>query len=210
MRRIGFLAATFLVLSSLTTPAVFADGPRTVFVRPDATAADSVTGTSCLLPNYSGSNGLKSALTNAVANDTIVLCNDSLYGNSPANRTFSISNTTLTVPVTVVAEIANPLRRPKIMANNFEVNTESIGETNFTAMNFVNSTSTGTGTDCTTTAACGGAISLKSGVLNLDRILFEDNAAKYGGAISVTSGSGLASLIVPTVVRYSWELQTKL
>jgi predicted outer membrane repeat protein len=196
MRRIGFLAATFLVLSSLTTPAVFADGPRTVFVRPDATAADSVTGTSCLLPNYSGSNGLKSALTNAVANDTIVLCNDSLYGNSPANRTFSISNTTLTMPVTVVAEIANPLRRPKIMANNFEVNTESIGETNFTAMNFVNSTSTGTGTDCATTAACGGAISLKSGVLNLDRILFEDNAAKYGGAISVTSGSGLASLIV--------------
>jgi len=196
MRRFGFLAATFLVLSSLGTPAAFADNPRTVFVRPDATSANAVTGTSCLLPNYSGSNGLKTALTDAVAGDVIVLCNDSLYGNSPANRTFSISNTTLTVPVSLTAELGNPLRRPKIMANNFSINTDPLAETTFTALNFESSLATGSGTDCTTTAACGGAIELKSGVLKIDRVLFKDNAAKYGGAIALTSGNGSATLEV--------------
>jgi predicted outer membrane repeat protein len=196
MRRIGFLAATVLVFSGLSTPAVFADDPRTVYVRPDSTSADSVTGTSCLLPNYSGSNGLKNALINAVAGDTVVLCNDTLYGNSPANRTFSLSNTTLTVPVTLIPELSNQLRRPKIVANNFQINTDPQVETSISAMNFVISQATGSGTDCTTTAACGGAIELKSGILSLNRMLFKDNGAKFGGAIALTSGAGSATLEV--------------
>lgn len=196
MRRIGFLAAAVLVLSGLATPSVFADDPRTVFVRPDSASANSVTGTSCLLPNYSGSNGLKNALINAVAGDTIVLCNDTLYGNSPANRTFSLSNTTLTVPVNLIAELSNQLRRPKIVSSNFQINTDPLAETSITGMNFVISQATGSGTDCTTTAACGGAIELMSGILHLDRMLFKDNGAKFGGALALTSGSGAATLEV--------------
>lgn len=196
MRRIGFLVALVLITSGLNVPPVVADAGRTIFVRPDSTAANAETGTSCLAPNYAGSNGLKSALVNAIADDTIVLCNDTLYGNSPANRTFSIANATLTVPVTVVAELENPLRRPKILTNNFDINTESGAETFISAMNFETSSATGSGSDCTGSAACGGAINLMSGVLDIDRVVFDQNSAAYGGAISLTSGTGAATLRV--------------
>lgn len=196
MRRVGFLVALVLLLSGLSAPAVFAEGIRNIYVRPDATAANAETGSSCLAPNYAGSNGLKNALTNAFAEDTIILCNDTLYGNSPANRTFSISNTTLTVPVTIVPELANPLRRPKLLTNNFDINTDALGVTQISGMNFESSTASGSGSDCTVSAACGGAINLIGGVLELDRMVFTQNSASFGGAIALSSGTGAATLHV--------------
>ncbi len=190
MRRVGFLSALVLVLSGFAAPAVFADPPRTIYVRPDTTAADAVTGTSCLLPNYQGSNGLKSAITNALVGDVIVLCNDSIYGASPANRTFSLSNTTLSVGVTFASEINNPIRRPKILTNNFTIDTNVAETTSFESLNFVNSTATGSGTDCTTTASCGGAVDVKSGSVEFDRVVFANNSATYGGALALTSAEG--------------------
>lgn len=196
MRRVGFLSALVLVLSGFAAPAVFADPPRTVYVRPDSTAADAVTGTSCLLPNYQGSNGLKSAITNALVGDVIVLCNDSIYGASPANRTFSLSNTTLSVGVTFASEINNPIRRPKILTNNFTIDTEVAETTSFESLNFVNSTATGSGTDCTTTASCGGAVDVKSGTVEFDRVVFASNSATFGGAIALTSAEGDSVVVV--------------
>ena len=196
MRRIGFLAAVVLLLNGVVSPAAFADEPRTIYVRTDSATADALTGDSCLQPNYAGSNGLKSAITNAIADDTFVLCNDSLYGNSPNNRTFSLSNTTLTVPATFTSDINNPLRRPKILTNNFIIDSDPATTTTFADMNFESSVATGSGTNCLTTAACGGAIKLNSGILHLDRMLFAGNGATYGGAIALTSGDGSATLEV--------------
>lgn len=196
MRRIGFLAAVVLLLNGVVSPAAFADEPRTIYVRTDSATADALTGDSCLQPNYAGSNGLKSAITNAIADDTFVLCNDSLYGNSPNNRTFSLSNTTLTVPATFTSDINNPLRRPKILTNNFIIDSDPATTTTFADMNFESSVATGSGTNCQTTAACGGAIKLNSGILHLDRMLFAGNGATYGGAIALTSGDGSATLEV--------------
>lgn len=196
MRRIGFLASLLMLLSGLVAPTASADGGRSIYVRPDVTSANAETGTSCLVPHYAGSNGLKSALANAIADDTIVLCNDTLYGNSPANRTFSISNLTLTTAVTITSEISNPLRRPNILTNNFDINTDPATSTQISGMNFVSSTALGAGADCSSNAACGGAINLQSGILELDRIVFNGNTAAYGGAISLTSGSGASTLQV--------------
>jgi hypothetical protein len=183
MRRIGFLAAVVLLLNGVVSPAAFADEPRIIYVRTDSATADALTGDSCLQPNYAGSNGLKSAITNAIADDTFVLCNDSLYGNSPNNRTFSLSNTTLTVPATFTSDINNPLRRPKILTNNFIIDSDPATTTTFADMNFESSVAAGSGTNCQTTAACGGAIKLNSGILHLNRMLFAGNGAAYGGAI---------------------------
>jgi predicted outer membrane repeat protein len=196
MRRIGFLAAVVLLLNGVVAPAAFADGPRTIYVRADAATADAITGDSCLQPNYAGSNGLKSAITNAIAEDIFVLCNDSLYENSPNNRTFSLSNTTLTVPATFTSDINNPLRRPKILTNNFIIDTDPEANTTISDMNFESSGAIGNGTNCLTTAACGGAIKLKAGILHLDRMVFAGNGATYGGAIALTSGDGSATLEV--------------
>jgi predicted outer membrane repeat protein len=63
-------------------------------------------------------------------------------------------------------------------------------------MNFESSVATGSGTNCLTTAACGGAIKLNSGILHLDRMIFAGNGATYGGAIALTSGDGSATLEV--------------
>ena len=196
MRKSSAVLVLALSFAGLITPTAQADPPRTVYVRADSTAADAVSGNSCIDPNYQGANGLKSAITNAVSGDLIVLCNDTIYEESPNNRTFSLSNTTLTVDVTFTSDIENQLRRPKILTNNFTINTDPLVTTNFSAMNFANSTATGSGTDCTTTAACGGAIELKSGVLELDRMVFNGNSATYGGAIALTSGTGEAELHV--------------
>ena len=196
MRRVGLIAGLILLLNGFVAPTVIADAHRTIYVRPDSTSADAVTGTSCLLPNYQGSNGLKSAITNALVGDEIVLCNDTLYGNSPANRTFSLSNTTLLVGVNFVSELSNATRRPKILTNNFTIDTDVSQTTTFESVNFLNSTATGSGSDCTTTAACGGAVDVKNGTVEFDRVLFASNNATYGGAIALTGADGNASVSV--------------
>ncbi|MEN9692887.1 MAG: hypothetical protein RLZZ330_531 [Actinomycetota bacterium] len=188
MRKSSAVLVLTLSIAGLTIPGAQADPLRTVYVRADSTSADAVTGNSCLDPNYQGSNGLKSAITNAQSGDLIVLCNETVYEEFPNNRTFSLSNTTLTVDVTFTSDVSNLNRRPKILTNNFAINTDPSVTTVFTDMNFVESTSTGSGK--------GGAIELKSGILQLDRMVFDSNTATYGGAIALTSGTGAAQLNV--------------
>lgn len=188
MRKSSVVMVLTLSFAGLATPVAQADPLRTVYVRADSTSANAITGNSCIDPNYQGANGLKSAITNAQSGDLIVLCNDTLYEDFPNNRTFSLSNTTLTVDVSFTSDISNQTRRPKILTSNFIINTDPSVTTVFTDMNFVESTSTGSGK--------GGAIELQSGILELDRMVFSENSATNGGAIALTSGTGAAQLNV--------------
>lgn len=215
-RVLSAVAVSFLAVSSLV-PAAHAALGRTIWVVDNGgyklqVTNDPATATGCpttpgLLATYAGEAGLRTAVNEAVANDTIILCNN----GSQTRATFDLSTLTptgdpnartlqATVPLTIVGQTNVTALRPMINGGNavrpFIIAAGALDLVTITGVTIAGGVAAGSGDVCTVAGACGGAIKIASGQLLLTKSVIKDNLAGGSGAgIAVTSVAN-ASLTV--------------
>ena len=217
-KTITAIAAGALLFTGLAAAPASAVPGRTIWVVDDTTfklmvTDNPVTANGCptdisgtVKATYAGATGLRTAINNAIADDTIVLCN-----NNGARSSFDLSTLAVTgdpnartlqakVAMTIVGQTNVTASRPLISGGSvvrpFIIAAGAADVVSITGVTIANGVASGTGDNCLANGACGGGIKVASGQLVLNKSVVRENVASGSGAGIAVAAAASASVTI--------------
>ncbi len=216
-RKVLVITTASLLAAATLVPAASAVGGRTIWVVDNGTyklqiTNDPATATGCPttpgnLATFAGETGLRTAVNSAQAGDSIIICNN----GSQTRATFDLSTLAVTgdpnartlqatVPLSIAGQTNVTALRPLIsggtLVRPFIIAAGVTDIVSITGVTIANGVAAGAGDNCAAAGACGGAIKVASGQLQLSKSVVRDNLAGGSGAgIAVTAASGASVAI---------------